>query len=73
MPLTASPPLDADDHFTLFQDAEIDGLLDTPLQATVDILLPVSFVEIGLLLGEEEWIDTAVQMRILTNVSTGHA
>lgn len=71
MPLATSPSLYADDHLALFQDAEVDGLLDTPLQATIDILLPVGFTEVGLLLGKKEWIDTAVQVRILPSVSTG--
>lgn len=70
MPLTTSPSLDADDHFALLQDAEVDSLLNTPLQATVDILLPVGFIEVGLLLREEEWINTAVQVRILKIVSS---
>jgi len=62
MTLATSPPLDANDHFALSQDTKVDGLLDTPLEATVDILLPVSFFEIGLLPGEEERVDTAVQV-----------
>lgn len=60
MPLATSPPLDTDDHFAFFENVEVNGLLDTPLEAAIDILLPVGFIKVGLLLGEEKRVDTAV-------------
>lgn len=59
---TTAPSLDTDDHVTLFQYAEVNGGLDAPLQTAINILLPVGFTEVGLLLGEEERIHPAIQM-----------
>jgi hypothetical protein len=59
---TTTPTLDAHHAVTLVQDTKLDGLADAPLQATVDILLPVDTTEIWLRLREMEWIHTAVQV-----------
>ena len=52
MTLSTTPSLNADDHVAFIQNAEVDGLLDTPFQTTVDVLLPIGFVEVGLFAGE---------------------
>lgn len=36
----ASPALDGDDGVALGKDTEVDGILDTPSETLVDILLP---------------------------------
>lgn len=62
---TAAPSLDTDNVVTLVDDAELEGVVDTPLETAVNILLPDLDVEVGLLLGEEEGPDTTVQVRVL--------
>lgn len=62
---TATPSLNADDGVTLVDDAELETVVDTPLEAAVDILLPDLDVEVGLALGEVERPDTAVQVGVL--------
>ena len=57
---SASPSLHTDHRLPLIQDTEFNALLDTPLKAVVDIFLPIGLVEIGLFLGEEEWVDTTI-------------
>lgn len=37
---TASPALDGDDGVTLGKDAKVNGVLDTPSETLVNILLP---------------------------------
>lgn len=37
----ALPSLDDDDALALGEDAELEGLGDTPLDAAIDVLLPV--------------------------------
>ena len=37
---TASPALDGNDGVALGEDTELDGVVDTPLETLVDILLP---------------------------------
>lgn len=69
MTLAATPSLNADDHVAFAQHTEVDGLFDTPFQTTVDILLPVCLVEVGLLTRKQEWIDSTIQMRILYVIS----
>ena len=61
----ATPSLHADYGITTVDDAELDALLDAPLETVVHVLLPVLAVEVGLCLGEEEGIDAAVQVRVL--------
>ena len=48
----ASPSLHTDHWLALVQDTEFDALLDTPLQAVVDIFLPIGLVEVRLFLRE---------------------
>ena len=59
------PSLHADDGFALSEHTKLDGVHDAPLQAAVDVFLPRFRVEVGLLLGEEERVDTAVEVRVL--------
>jgi hypothetical protein len=62
---TATPSLNTDDGVALVDDAELETVVDTPLEAAVDILLPDLDVEVGLALGEVEGPDTAVQVGVL--------
>lgn len=62
---TAAPALDTDDVVTLVDDTELETVVDTPLEAAVDVLLPDLDVEVGLLLGEGEGPDATVQVRVL--------
>ena len=66
---TSPPALDTDNGVALAQNAELDSVHDAPLETTVDILLPWALLEVGLLLGEEEGVDTAVQVRILRKLA----
>jgi hypothetical protein len=62
----ATPPtLDTDDSVTLIEHSEFDRVHDTPLQATVDVLLPRACVKVGFGLGKVEGIYAAVQVSIL--------
>lgn len=65
---TAAPALDADDRVALGDNAELQAVVDGPLQTAVDILLPDLDVEVGLLLGEVERPHTAVQVRVLSSL-----
>lgn len=61
---TTSPSLHADDGVTLGQDAELDGIANTPLETLVDILLPWGGPEVGLLLVVVEWPHTTVKVGV---------
>ena len=61
---TTTPALKTNDTVAFAEDTELDGLVDTPLQALVNILLPVGRLEIRLCLLEPEWVDTTVEMSI---------
>lgn len=61
----ATPALNANDGVALVDDAELETVVDSPLEAAVDVLLPDLDIEVGLLLGEEEGPDAAVQVRVL--------
>lgn len=61
----APPALDAHDWVTLVKDTELDGVVDAPLEAAVDVLLPRSVLEVWLLLVEEEGINATVKVGIL--------
>lgn len=61
---TATPSLHTDDALALLEDSQADGVVDTPLETVVDILLPWGGVEVGLLLVVVEWVDAAVQVRV---------
>lgn len=65
---TATPSLDADNRVALVDDSELETVVDTPLEATVDILLPDLDVEVGLALGEVERPNTAVQVGVLETI-----
>lgn len=65
MTLPATPSLNTDDVVAIGQDTELDGLGDSPFETSVDVLLPIVFVEIGLGLLKKEWVDTTIQVRIL--------
>lgn len=59
----SSPPaLYANNWISLAENTELDGVHDSPLQTAVNILLPWLRLEIGLLLGEVEWVNAAVQV-----------
>ena len=62
---TTSPSLYTNYSVTLGQDTKLDGTHDTPLETTVDILLPWAGLEVGLLLREVEWPDATVKVRVL--------
>lgn len=62
----ASPPaLYTDDWIALAKHTKLDRVHDTPLEAAVNILLPWLGLEVWLLFGEIEWVNAAVQVRIL--------
>lgn len=61
----ASPTLHTDDRVADIEDAKVHCVLDTPLQPTVDVLLPRRLVEVWLRFVKEERIDAAVKMRVL--------
>ena len=67
--LPTAPALHTNHQIILLQNAKIDGILDAPLEAAINILLPVCFIEVGLLLRVEEGVDTSVKVGILDIVS----
>lgn len=62
---TATPSLNTDNGIALVDDAELETVVNGPLQTTVNILLPDLDIEVRLLLAEVERPDTAVQVRVL--------
>lgn len=58
------PALDNHNALALRENAQLESLGNTPLNSAVDILLPVDLGEVWLLLGEEEWVDTTIQVSI---------
>lgn len=68
MPLATAPALDTDHVVAPAQDAKLDGFANPPLEAAIDILLPIILAEVGLLLWEDEGIDTAIQVGILSSM-----
>ena len=63
-----SPTLNADDHVAFAEDAQGDGLGNSPFETIIDVVLPIRRVEIRLLLREQKGIYTAIEMRILETV-----
>lgn len=59
---TTLPALDNDDGVAGGQDVKLESVVDSPLDSAINILLPVDLSEVGLLLGEQEGVDTTVQM-----------
>lgn len=68
MALATAPALDTDDVVAPAQDTELDGFANPPLKAAIYILLPIILAEVGLLLWEDEGIDTAIQVGILSSM-----
>ena len=60
----ALPALDDNNGLTLGQDTQLHGLCHTPLDAAIDILLPVDLAKVGLGLGEQEGINAPVQVSV---------
>lgn len=69
MTLASTPALNTDNVVTVVQNAQFDGLKKTPLETAVDIFLPISIGEVGLLLRVYEGIDTTVEVGILSKSS----
>lgn len=65
MALATTPTLNADHILALGQNTQFDCLGDSPLETTIDVFLPIRLVEVGLLLREEEGVDSTIEMRIL--------
>ena len=65
MTLSTAPALNGDDGVAIVEDAQLDGLSDTPLQATVDVFLPDGLGEVWFVFGEAEGVDATVEMGIL--------
>ena len=65
MTLSTTPPLDTYNVVTLSEDTEFNGTSNAPLQALVDVDLPVGLVEVWLGFAKEEGVDTTVEMRVL--------
>lgn len=61
----SSPALNTDDGVALVDDLELDSVGETPLKAAVDVFLPDLDVEVGLLFGEVEGVDAAVEVGVL--------
>lgn len=59
---TALPALNNDNGLALVENVEGNGVAETPLDATINILLPVDLAKVGLGLGEKEGVDTTVKM-----------
>jgi hypothetical protein len=68
---SSSPALHANDWITLAENTELDCVHDSPLQTAVNILLPWLCLEVGLRLGEVEWVNAAVQVRVLLKLVKG--
>ena len=60
----AAPALDTDDGVAFGEDAEFDGRADAPLEAGVDVFLPIGAAEVGFGLGEAEGVHAAVEMGV---------
>lgn len=65
MTLPSTPALDADNWIAVVKDAELDGIHNSPLETEIYVLLPWDLIKVWFILRIDEWIDTAVQMRIL--------
>lgn len=66
---TTLPSLNNDDSLTLGENVELECLSNTPLDAAINILLPVNLAEIWLLLGEVEWVDATVKVSVAGGAS----
>lgn len=71
MALAATPTLNGNDLIPGVEHPKANRLTDTPLQPLIHIFLPVGLIKVRLPSGMKEWIDAAIQMRILaTDVSS---
>ena len=61
----SAPSLHAHDLFAFFQNTELDGIPNAPSKTTVDVFLPIGLLKIWLLLREEQWVDSTIQVRVL--------
>lgn len=61
---TSTPSLNTNDALALLEHSQADCVPDTPLEAVVDVLLPWSCLEVGLLLVVVEGVYAAVQVRV---------
>lgn len=64
MAQSTSPSLNANDCVALLEHVQADGVLDAPLEAVVDVLLPWSGLEVGLLHVVVEGVDAAVEVGV---------
>jgi len=62
--LSYLPALDDNNSLALVEDVESHSVAESPLDAAIDILLPVDLGEVGLSLGEEEGIHATVKMGV---------
>lgn len=62
---STSPSLNADDGVALADNFQLHGVGETPLEASVDVFLPDLDVEVGLLLGEVERVNSTVEVGVL--------
>lgn len=61
----APPALDTDHGVALAEHTKLDGIHNAPLQTAVNVLLPWLRLEVWLLLGEVEWVNAAIKVRVL--------
>lgn len=61
---TTLPALNNDNGFALVEDLEANAVAETPLDATINILLPVDLAKVGLGLGEKEGVDATVKVGV---------
>lgn len=65
---TSSPALHGDDNVALVEQTKFYGLVNSPPQTFVNIVLPYSLVEIGLSFRVNKGIYTTVQVRVSSSV-----
>lgn len=60
----SSPALYGDDDIALVDQTKNHGILYSPPQTLVNVVLPYGLVEIGLSFGVNKGIDTTIQVRV---------
>ena len=60
-----------DNHISLVEHTQFNGLSNAPFEAAVNVFLPVGFFEVGFFFGEVEGVDTAVEVGILVEGGDG--
>ena len=68
VPLAASPALNTHYLIPLVQNAKLDSILDSPLEATINVLLPVCLLEVRFLSWVKEGIHAPIKVRVLKMV-----